>query len=81
MPASRMIPQTLLVRAATATALRPSVAPLATRNHGSPIRPANETASSQMRVLRNAGDRVSALVATFRASRTMVHRLRTQVSG
>lgn len=79
MPASHMIPQTLLARAATATALRPSAAPLRPTNHGTPIRPSNKTASSRMRVLRDAGG-ASSLVATFGAPRATVHRLGPQVS-
>jgi anti-sigma B factor antagonist len=67
-------------RAATATALRSSAAPLGPRNHRTPIRPSNKTASSRMRVLRDAGGGVSSLVATFGAPRATVHRLGTQVS-
>jgi hypothetical protein len=46
-----MIPQSLLTRAATAsaTALRPSAAPVV-RYHDSTVRPPNKTGSNQMRV-------------------------------
>lgn len=56
-----MIPQTLPTRAATAsaTALHPSADPVV-RYHDSTVRPPNKTGSNQMRVLRDAGDRLCA---------------------